>query len=214
MRTSIKLSLIALMMIGCGSNSNQRWVDDGSGNGNGNGDDGSGTGDDGSGTNPNGSDPSNPGKNDPSNPDTPPPPIVSGLTISKIAVFQGVEVDIMKGGTWTTSRNAPLVANRPALIRVYVTPDSGWSSTSVTAEIRLANATKKYPIVNDTKTISKASTDEDTGSTLNLEVPAESLPKDVTFQINLTATSASMPSGSSPGRYPKDGSMKALSLQQ
>jgi hypothetical protein len=211
MRTLIKLSLIAVVIVGCGTNPAPTVIDNGTG---GSGDDGSGTGDDG--TNPNGPNgkPGDPGKKDPSNPDTPPPPIVDGLTISKIAVLQGVEVDILSGGTWTATRNASLVANRPAMIRVYVTPGSSFKSgTSVTAEIRLASGTTKFPIVSDTKTISKASTDADTSSTFNLDVPATSLPKDATFQINLTAAGAAMPSGTSNGRYPTDGKGKALGLE-
>jgi hypothetical protein len=208
MKTSMKLSLVTCLfvLVACGSPDN--IVIDQSGT-----DPNAGSGDDGS---PNGTGPSSPsGKPDPSNPDTPPPPIVAGLSISKIAVFQGVEVDVLKGTSWVAqaSRNAPLVAGRPALIRVYVTPDSSWStSTKATAEIRLASGSTKFPIVSDTKAISGASTDDDPTSTFNLDVPGTSLPKDATFVVNITASGAKMPTGATPGRYPTDGTPKALGL--
>lgn len=35
--------------------------------------------------------------------------------------------------------NAPVVANRPGLLRVYVKPADGWTAKSLAAELRLAS---------------------------------------------------------------------------
>ncbi|WP_146650734.1 M66 family metalloprotease [Labilithrix luteola] len=145
---------------------------------------------------------------------TPLSPLVEGLTISEIAVFQGVKVSVVKSGSAITGtkRNAPIVANRPALVRVYVAPDMGWASKSVTAELRLVSesATTQTPIARDTKTISKTSTDQDANSTFNFEVDAASLPADVTFQVALTAEDGVDPSTESEARFPQDGTYASL----
>ena len=60
--------------------------------------------------------------------------LVTSLTLSEIAIFQGVKIDVMSGGTPAT-RKAPIVANRDALVRAYVTPGNGWTPHEVTAHI-------------------------------------------------------------------------------
>lgn len=159
-----------------------------------------------------GTDPETPGASDPQQ--TPLSPLVEGLSISEIAVFQGVKVSVVKSGSAVTGskRNAPIVANRAGLVRVYVTPDSGWDSKSVTAELRLvsASATTQTPIARDTKTIRAASTDQDPNSTFNFEVDAASLPADVTFQVALTSEDGVDPSTESEARFPQDGTYADL----
>ncbi len=154
---------------------------------------------------------------DPSNPDKAPSPVVSNIAISGVAVFQAVKVDVVKGGAYVspTKRNAPVVAKRPGLIRVYVEPGDGWKAREVTAEVRLVVDDEKFPILRETKTISGSSKDEDPKSTFNLEVPAENLLPGVTFQVTLTAADgeAVKEGEESEGRFPQDGSFKDLGAQ-
>ena len=109
-----------------------------------------------------------------------------------------------------SKRNAPVVTNRPALVRVYVAPSSGYRGTSVTAELRLVDGTTRLPVVKDTKTISSASTDLDVDSTFNFEVPEGSLPPGVTYQVLLTAKDGAVPAGSNDARFPRDGGVQSL----
>jgi hypothetical protein len=154
---------------------------------------------------------------DPSDPETPPAPVAAGISISDVAVFQAVKVPVVKDGSYvaTKSRKAPVVAKRPGLLRVYVTPDSSFKPREITAELRLVTADKKFPIIRDTKTISGPSKDEDPSSTLNLELPGESLPPGVTFQVALTAPDGQkLAAGEgSRGRYPADGSFQDLGAE-
>lgn len=150
---------------------------------------------------------------DSTDPEAPPAPLVAGLSVKDVAVYQGVKVLVVKDGDWVSSRNAPVVAGRTALVRVFVTPDSSWSSRSVTAELRLVAGARKLPLIKDTKTISRASTDEDTKSTFNFEVPADQLTKDVTFSVALTAADGETGTRESPARFPQDGSLKALDAE-
>jgi len=161
---------------------------------------------------PEATDPSTSG--DPTSPDSPTPPLVSGLAVDEIAFLQGVKVSVVKEGkpVAASSRNAPVVANRPGLVRVFVTPGSGWSGRSVTAQLRLVDGTKRLPVLEDTKTITKASTDEDIESTFNFEVPATSLPKGVSYQVFLTAKDGAVTQTSTPNeaRFPHAGGVQEL----
>ncbi|MDB4934929.1 MAG: hypothetical protein JWP87_1901 [Labilithrix sp.] len=149
---------------------------------------------------------------DPTNKDAPAPPLVAGLAITDVAVFQAVKVPVVAGGKVVvpSKRNSPVVANRPALIRAYVSPSSGYTATSVTAELRLVDGTTRLPVIKDTKTLSGKSTDEDIKSTFNFEVPADSLPPGVTYQVLLTAKGGTVPSGANDARFPKDGGVQSL----
>jgi hypothetical protein len=150
---------------------------------------------------------------DPTNPDAPRAPLAKGISVVEIAFFQGVKVDVVKNGAWLATRNAPVVAGRPALVRVYVAPESGFGGGAVTAELRVESASKKFPLVRETKAITKASTDEDTRSTFNLEVPAEYLTTDATFQVALTSPDGDQVAGSSNARFPRDGSQQRLNAK-
>jgi hypothetical protein len=149
---------------------------------------------------------------DPTSKDAPSPPLVAGLSITDVAIFQAVKVPVVKGGKVVaqSSRNAPVVANRPGVIRVYVSPSSGYKGGSVTAELRLVDGTTRLPVVKDTKTITSDSTDQDIESTFNFEVPAESLPPGVTYQVLLTAKDGAVPTGANDARFPRDGGVQSL----
>ncbi len=154
---------------------------------------------------------------DPADPEAPPAPIVSGLAITDIAMFQAVKVPVMATGTLvqTGARKAPVVAKRPGMMRVYVKPAAGWKDREVTAELRLVAGDKKFSIIRDTKRIGAASTEEDPSSTFNLEVPGESLPDGVTFQVALTAPDGEKAESvaTSEGRYPRDGRLESLGTE-
>lgn len=152
---------------------------------------------------------------DPTDKDAPAPPLASGLAITEVAIFQAVKVPVVKDAKAVapSKRNAPVVANRPAVIRVYVSPSSSYKGGSVTAELRLVDGTTRLPILKDTKSITQESTDEDVKSTFNFEVPAESLPPGVTYQVLLTAKDGAVPQGANDARFPNDGGVQSLDVE-
>ena len=143
-------------------------------------------------------------------PATPAASLLEGVALSGLAVFQGVKVDVVAKGAWVKTRNAPVVAGRPALVRAYVTPSAGWTRRSVTAELRIVGSGAKSPVLRVTKTVSSASTDEAPASAFDFEVPGEVISADATFQIALTGEGATAVTGASEARFPRDGSMQAL----
>ena len=149
---------------------------------------------------------------DPTSKDAPAPPLASGLSITDVAIFQAVKVPVVKAGKVVaqSARNAPVVANRPAVIRVYVSTSSAYTGSSVTAELRLVDGTTRLPVEKDTKSISSDSTDQDIDSTFNFEIPGESLPPGVTYQVLLTAKDGAVPKGANDARFPRDGGVQSL----
>lgn len=164
-----------------------------------------GTGDDGGATD-DGSTP-----DDSSNP--PPPtnaPLATGLAVSGVTVNQGVEINVVKNGAPAT-KNAPIVAGRPGLVRVFVTPSGSYTPHSITAVLTLTTGgqPKTYTAA---YAPSAASTDAVYGSTFNFSVDAASLATDTTFLVQLkdpAATSA----GDSTAQYPTTGNPATLGVK-
>lgn len=126
---------------------------------------------------------------------SPPPPAGSydyetGLAITEVAVFQGVKISAWKNGAAVSSRNAPIIAQRPGLVRVYVTPQAGWTPRAVTAVLTLTSggASQSW---SDTKSPSGASTDASLASTFAFDLPATAFAADTTAKVELTVPTGS-----------------------
>lgn len=149
---------------------------------------------------------------DPTNPDAPRAPLASGISVRDVALFQGTKVQLVKDGALAKTTTA-VVAGRPALVRVYVKPDDA-TAREVTAELRIEAGDKKHPLLRETKTIAKASTDEDTKSTFNFEVPAAYLTTDATFSVALTAADGTpVDESENAARFPADGLQQSMTVK-
>jgi Peptidase M66 len=139
--------------------------------------------------------------------------LAKGLVISEIAVLQGVKVSVAKAGAKVApaTRKMPVVARREGLVRVYVTPDAGWTPHAVTAELHLVGATP-FPVLKDTKTISAPSTDGAATSTFNFDVPGASLPAGAKYFVQLVDAAAPPVATSvkNPAQHPMDGTVETL----
>jgi hypothetical protein len=110
------------------------------------------------------------------------------LSITDIAVFQAVKIEVMKGGmdVAETARNAPVIVGRDALVRAYVTPSSDYAGRAVTAELTLSDKSgATIAVVKDTKTVLAASDDATLSSTFNFDVAGANLPRGVHYSIAL-----------------------------
>jgi hypothetical protein len=188
MRALVSLVALGLLGVGCGSSGSTQGFSDSDG----------AVGEDGGA----------PGEEDAAPAVEVPAPLVDGLAIAEVAVFQGVKIDVMKGGAGVSVRNAPVVAKRNGLVRVYVAaPSASYSPHEVTAELRLTMGEETLAVLKDTKTLSAASTDATLASTFNFDVPGENLPMGVSYSVALT--DPALKTGASEGtdaRFPKTGS--------
>lgn len=145
--------------------------------------------------------------------DAPPaaPALAQGLPITAIALFQGVKVELVKSATRVDTRNAPVVAARPGVLRVYVTPDDAWTPREVEANLHLTTADGTTTTLTDTKTISAASTDADPKSTFDFDLSADAIAPGVSYSVTLLDhAAAAKPDDRTDAQYPADGSVDDL----
>lgn len=110
------------------------------------------------------------------------PPATETLAITKVAVYQATEVTLLRDGV-AVAANAPIVANREALVRVWVRPDPGWTARSVAGELDVT-AGSSLRVAKATSDVSAASTDDDLGSTFTFALR----PNEVTESAKLSVT--------------------------
>jgi hypothetical protein len=140
--------------------------------------------------------------------------IAQDVKVTQIAVLQGVKIDVVKDGVKVASRNAPVVAGRDALVRVYVTPDAGYKTRSLTCELTLADGANKK-VLADTKTEAAASSDDDMGSTFDFEVTGDLLTTTTEIAVAVRDPAEDPGSSSAQGgaQYPSSGAPEALGAE-
>ncbi|MEQ9495983.1 MAG: M66 family metalloprotease [Deltaproteobacteria bacterium] len=128
--------------------------------------------------------------------------LAGGLTISEVAIYQSVKISLMQDGNLINPVNAPVVENREAVVRAFVTRGAGWQQREIVARM-----TFEHPLFGGTPriyeermTVSVDSTETDGNSTFNFEIPPETLLEDAEYSIGLYETEACAPgSGNTAG---------------
>lgn len=118
-------------------------------------------------------------------PTTPAGPINEQLMIDEIAVFQGTKATLVEQGDLKPEAkiNAPVIAGRPAFIRVFVKAIAG-TRPLVEGELRVKRAGKEDLVLKDGGKRVVPELDESMlEQTLNFSVPAEDMTADATFSV-------------------------------
>jgi hypothetical protein len=125
------------------------------------------------------------------------------LAINEVALLQTVKVPLMKEGAalHDGARNAPIVANRPGLLRVMFRPAKGWVRKKIRAvlEVTANGAATKYEAYDEFGFVS--STDDDIDSSLNFDLPKEAIAVGGTYNVTVSADD-----GEVYARFPAEGS--------
>ena len=139
----------------------------------------------------------------PSTPDAGPPPgdLVPDLRVDAVAAFQTVRIPLVEAGApvVTASRNAPLIAGRDTLFRVYPTPEAGWRARPGRAVIELdgarftAEGTPALPLA-----------DTAAGTPLDVRVPGSAITAEASFRVRLEEVDGSGVA-SGPAAWPASG---------
>lgn len=124
----------------------------------------------------------------------PPPPdaecieVPIGVGIRRVALYQGVEVDLIQSGSPTplNQRTVGVVRGRDALIRVFVSPALGFSPTTLVARLVLQGAETRT-FRSEELLVTQGSTPESLESTLNIFVPGSALDEELEFSVELSA---------------------------
>ncbi len=132
------------------------------------------------------------------------------VTVDSLALFQGVRVELARGGTPTMpgTRNAPIVAARDAVVRAYLTAPS--YPRTVSGELEIRDGARVIGVHTVTTTLTRASTDASADSVLAFDVPAAEITPTASLALRVLDPSGDSPGASHPARLPRDGT--ALSL--
>ncbi|MFT3770771.1 MAG: hypothetical protein QM820_35560 [Minicystis sp.] len=135
--------------------------------------------------------------------DVPPAPVLvpaQGVSIQEIAIYQGVKRSLMGGTPSTSGIVVPVVAGRPALLRVFVTTDATYDKTPVTARLSIGQG----PAIEVTGIVSD-SNEASLGSTVNFEIPAERMTAGAAFRVDLQQPSDHSTGVNGAAIYPESG---------
>ncbi len=129
------------------------------------------------------------------------------ISIKEVAVYQGVKVPIVRDMQAVAERNADLVQNREAMLRVFVEPKMGFQSRSLSARVSLQDGAGPPRRFEQTVSVSGASTDHDVKSTFNIELPKDAFKAGTQYSVELRETSKCTELiGSAAGaRFPETG---------
>lgn len=144
--------------------------------------------------------------------DAPPAPtaLAEQLDVTEIAVYQAVKASIWKDGAAPVVRNAPVVAGRPGLLRVFVKPRAGWSSRALLGKLRIVGpgaAAKELFSKDVRRVVGKGSNETDLGSTFTYELPAEAFVVGAKYSLTVVDESPGDSLEGSAIAWPTDGTL-------
>jgi len=99
-----------------------------------------------------------------------------GVSVDKVSIYQGVERELMEGGT-DVQTNIPVVADRDAMLRVFYSAQG-----MVEATARLTIDGEEFV---ETVTLGGDSQNGDLGSTINFDVPATALQPGASYRVDI-----------------------------
>lgn len=131
------------------------------------------------------------------------------LTVDQVAVYQGVKRPLMQAGQDATT-NVPLIADRNGLLRIFYTVHPGFNQQPVTALLAIGDEPPRAQLV----TVAGSSTDEELGSTINFELPAELLARSTDYRVDLLQPRTMASGSNSDAGYPAHSGHAPLELEE
>lgn len=113
------------------------------------------------------------------------PGLSTAAIIQEVALYQGVRIPIARDTEVLGTRNAPIIADREALLRVFVSPRPGASEEVVLARLTLESNLRGPVVLESSMTLSRVSTETNADSTFNFLIPRDTLQTDTRFSVSL-----------------------------
>ena len=130
----------------------------------------------------------------------------AGVTIAKIALYQGVKRPLMSAGEDSTS-TVPIIAGKQALLRVFVKVDASYDGEPVTARLYIGESDQPIEVVGKLVNSTEAALD----STVNFDIAGKLLDNATKYRVELLQSGEGDENTSA--RYPKTG-FAAISVTQ
>lgn len=131
--------------------------------------------------------------------------LAGGISIKSLAMYQGVKVGLAADGEPLAERNAPVVAGRPGVLRVFVEPQSDWQARPLNVRLTLGDQ-----VLEQTFTPQANSTETNFGSTVNFQFDEGELPANVEYSVELLEVDpcAAPPAELAQPRFPALGTVE------
>ena len=142
--------------------------------------------------------------------------LASDIAVVAVKILQGTTVTLFEDGAPTAERNAPVVQSRPALLRVFVSPRSGFVGRTIVARLTLTDALRSAPVVLEARqSISGASVENNLATTLNFDLPADLVTGGLSWKVALYEVSECITPGASIAdvRAPRDDTVAPLNAE-
>ncbi len=129
------------------------------------------------------------------------------IKIQEVSVYQSVKVPIARDMQAVTTRNADLVQQREALVRVFVQPAPGFESRDLSARITLQDEGAPPRHFWQTINISGPSSEPVGASTFNIELPKDAFKSATQYAVELREISRCTALSGTPvgARFPEAG---------
>ena len=128
-----------------------------------------------------------------------------GVSITRIAIYQGVERSLMQGGAPQSSAT-PVVAGREALLRIFY---DAQQEVSLTARLTVGAEVFDKQI-----TVSGSSTTGQLASTINFELPANLVALGASYRVELLLPIAETSGTNTAATYPSAGGTASLEAEK
>jgi hypothetical protein len=108
------------------------------------------------------------------------------ISLSEVSAYQTIKVPLTKGITSIASKDrvAAVIEGRDTLFRISVTPATGFAPRELSARVLIKNGATPEQFFARQR-VSKASTDADSASTFQVNVPAAKVLADTTYAVEL-----------------------------
>ncbi len=129
------------------------------------------------------------------------------IKIKEVSVYQGVKVPIVRDMLAVATRNADLVQEREALVRVFVEPAPGFQSRALSARITLEDEGQNRRHFEQIIAINGPSSEPVGSSTFNIELPKDAFHPSTQYSVELRETSRCTQLAGTPvgARFPETG---------
>jgi hypothetical protein len=120
-----------------------------------------------------------------------------GLRIASLAIYQPVKIPLLERDEEIVERNAPVIAGKRALLRVFVETMPGFTAREIRARLELSSATATVTPLTVTQRVSASSDDAELGSSLNFDLPASAMAEDLRYSVTLEEVGGAVVSSAS-----------------
>ncbi|RLB64233.1 MAG: hypothetical protein DRI90_05075 [Deltaproteobacteria bacterium] len=132
-----------------------------------------------------------------------------GVMLTDIDLYQAIRRPLLAGGAPATS-NIPVVAGRAGMMRLFYFTDGNYNGQPVTVRLTIDSA----PAIELSEMLSGASSHEQLGSTINLQVPGELLKPGAAFKVEMLQPPEVSSGGNGGAAYPLGEGLAPLEVEQ